>query len=453
MDVSAKYHFDVSSDGKTLYKGNNAKALSIAGRVYYKLASQTNQKGSKAFKSAAEVLRNHVEKAIALALGGTTIDAKKGLGFQPDFFVETADGGYDERELKLSILSEMDGELKRKGAIKIGGGSGFKINNSQTQEIVTGYTYGKDDEGNRTYEEAKEYVDTRHIYRELKKANNNSDKIKKILSGKNTSAELIRTNIILKAKNIDIPFYRKNAVEVRSLKFTWKNLVQNKGIKFTANYSDPDTVKLQVSISQGFINKAFKNIEVLVLDELQNGKVGVLIAEAIAEMAMFLNSDQVSGEVKKFIDSLGFGIGLNYVVGSVVLSAGLALARSNKRYKRAKTKSKQDSFSFSDIEISAIVRKEVDKRMPDGRGDLTGPAMHPTILTYRTGTFVASINVIQKLDNAKQNMFMYYYAPNYLKHELSRPPSVIIESSIALIVRRYYNKKFTIYRSETNIPA
>ena len=59
---------------------------------------------------------------------------------------------------------------------------------------------------------------------------------------------------------------------------------------------------------------------------------------------------------------------------------------------------------ISDTQLSALIQKEVEKRMP--KGPLRGPPLSPTVLTYRTGNFVESIKVIQDL---RQKLITYYY--------------------------------------------
>jgi len=99
--------------------------------------------------------------------------------------------------------------------------------------------------------------------------------------------------------------------------------------------------------------------------------------------------------------------------------------------------------TISDAQMSALVQKDVEKRMP--KGPLRGPPLSPTVLTYRTGTFVNSIKLIQDF---RQNMIKYYYAPNYKIHERrgARAPRFLLQASIRSIVQDVYSQKFRIIR-------
>jgi hypothetical protein len=98
---------------------------------------------------------------------------------------------------------------------------------------------------------------------------------------------------------------------------------------------------------------------------------------------------------------------------------------------------------ISNAQITALVQKEVEKRMP--KGPLRGPPLSPTVLTYRTGTFVNSIELIQDF---RENLIKYYYAPNYKIHERkgARAPRFLLQASIRATVQKLYSEKFRIIR-------
>jgi hypothetical protein len=106
-------------------------------------------------------------------------------------------------------------------------------------------------------------------------------------------------------------------------------------------------------------------------------------------------------------------------------------------------KDQQPQKVISDAQITALVQKDVEKRMP--KGPLRGPPLSPTVLTYRTGMFVDSIKIIQ---NLRQNIMTYYYAPNYRIHERrgARAPRLLIQPSIRSVVKEIYSEKFRILR-------
>lgn len=107
------------------------------------------------------------------------------------------------------------------------------------------------------------------------------------------------------------------------------------------------------------------------------------------------------------------------------------------------SKEQEPQKVISDAQITALVQKDVEKRMP--KGPLRGPPLSPTVLTYRTGMFVDSIKVIQDL---RQNIMTYYYAPNYKIHERrgARAPRLLIQPSIRSVVQDIYSEKFRILR-------
>ena len=98
---------------------------------------------------------------------------------------------------------------------------------------------------------------------------------------------------------------------------------------------------------------------------------------------------------------------------------------------------------ISDAQLTALVQKAAENRMP--KGPFRGPPLSPTVLTYRTGTFVDSIQVMQDL---RQNLITYYYAPNYKIHERkgARAPRFLLQSSIRETVKLIYSQQFRIIR-------
>ena len=79
------------------------------------------------------------------------------------------------------------------------------------------------------------------------------------------------------------------------------------------------------------------------------------------------------------------------------------------------------------------------------KGPPRGKPLSNTVLTYRSGTFVESIKVIQ---NFRQRLITYYYAPNYKVHERrgARAPRFLLQGSIRDTVRAVYGERFRIVR-------
>jgi hypothetical protein len=131
---------------------------------------------------------------------------------------------------------------------------------------------------------------------------------------------------------------------------------------------------------------------------------------------------------------------------TISIPTGGSIPVSSNKVKRERvslTSTESPQKVISDSQLTTLIQKEVEKRMP--KGPLRGPPLSPTVLTYRTGTFVDSIKVIQDL---RQKIMTYYYAPNYKIHERkgARAPRFLLQSSIRSVVQQVYSEKFRILR-------
>jgi len=131
---------------------------------------------------------------------------------------------------------------------------------------------------------------------------------------------------------------------------------------------------------------------------------------------------------------------------TISIPTGGSIPVSSNKVKRERvslTSTESPQKVISDSQLTTLIQKEVEKRMP--KGPLRGPPLSPTVLTYRTGAFVDSIKVIQDL---RQKIMTYYYAPNYKIHERkgARAPRFLLQSSIRSVVQQVYSEKFRILR-------
>lgn len=106
---------------------------------------------------------------------------------------------------------------------------------------------------------------------------------------------------------------------------------------------------------------------------------------------------------------------------------------------------KQETFgmgTFLSTEyLRLLVIKRVVEKMPHGEPNGL-PRPVPGILTYRTGRFANSIDL---LVNYKTQMVRYYYNPIYYVHEsTSRDPRALIRSSVEEILASRFKQKFQI---------
>jgi hypothetical protein len=408
------------------------KAIKAAQQLYS--LSRKNAQYRAELTQLAGKLNSVVEKAVVDALGGTRIVAKTGLGFQPDFYVRLPDDTIDVREQKLVTVREDAGKLIRTSEIKLAGGEGIQIS-SGTQSFLKGLKVDK----NGDVIEETETTKSTYLFNRLVKASS-SEELKKIISGSGRANTLLRQNILLKAKNIDIPVTFQGQLQNRTIQFSWADIVKNPYIKITATPKGDSNLTLQVSFSAGIITKALNDANKVIINNLDDtlSKKYLQIIEEI----FTLPNTQSTREFKDWLKKQDYEFGLSYIPGSAIVSRGIVEGKLDKKPTKRKSTS-QSQAVISDAQMSALVQKETEKRMP--KGPLRGPPLSPTILTNRSGTFLASVKVIQDF---RENLIKYYYAPNYKIHERkgARAPRLLLQSSIRSVVQEVYSQKFRIIR-------
>jgi hypothetical protein len=415
-------------------KGSDSltKALKAAQRLY-SLGSQKS-KYTTEIKSIVGRLNPVLEQAVVDALGGTRIVAKTGLGFQPDFFVKLPDDSLEVREQKLVAVKEEDGKLIRTRAVGLAGGSGVQITKG-TQSFLQGLKL--DQEGNVVEEIAT--VNTTRLFNSLLKTNSSED-IKKILNGKGKAAIVLRQNLLLKAKNIDIPVTYQGQLQNRTIQFSWSDIMKNPNIKISVDSDRDSVLRIQLYFSGGLITKALNDTNKVLIRNIDD-TLSKKYLQIIEEIFTLPNSANTR-EFKAWLKSQDYEFGISYIPGSAIISRGLVSGKLNKTPTKKRAVSETQTV-ISDSQFTALVQKEVEKRMP--KGPLRGPPLNPIVLTYRTGTFVNSIKVVQDF---RDSIITYYYAPNYRVHEKrgARAPRLLLQSSIRETVKSVYSQKFRILR-------
>ena len=112
---------------------------------------------------------------------------------------------------------------------------------------------------------------------------------------------------------------------------------------------------------------------------------------------------------------------------------------------RVKTPSMGDFVT--DDTITALTKREMLRRMPIG--PIGGPPKSSRVLTYRTGRFVNSVQVIADM---KSKAMQYYYDPNYWIHEAtSRNPRNLIDSSINSVTRSLFGRRFNLVKANQSL--
>lgn len=117
--------------------------------------------------------------------------------------------------------------------------------------------------------------------------------------------------------------------------------------------------------------------------------------------------------------------------------------------RRTKVSDRQMSLEdrMSDNSLASLVKREMMRRMPIG--PVGGKPLSSSVLTYRTGNFVKSLDIVK---NNKTKRIRYYYDKSYWKHELtSRDPRNLIVSSINSVVYAMFENKYVITKSNRRL--
>ena len=90
--------------------------------------------------------------------------------------------------------------------------------------------------------------------------------------------------------------------------------------------------------------------------------------------------------------------------------------------------------------LRLLVIKNIVNKMPVG--PVGGPPLRDDILTYRTGRFA---NSVQLMVDYRKRLVRYYYNPIYYVHEkTSRNPKTLIEHSVSEVMRSRFKQVFNI---------
>ena len=408
------------------------KAIKASQQLYSLSRKNAQYRGE--LTSLAVKLNSIVEKAVVDSLGGTRIVGKTGSGFQPDFYVRLPDDSIEAREQKIVAIKETDGKLIRTKEVKLAGGEGIQLS-SGTQSFLKGLSV--DENGNVV--ENVETAKSTNLFNKLIKAGS-SEEIKKIISGSGKANTLLRQNILLKAKNIDIPVTFQGVLQNRTIQFSWSDIVKNPLIKIAVTPKGDSSLTIQVYFSAGIITKALNDANKVIINNIDD-TLSKKYLQIIEELFTLPNT-QSTREFKAWLKSQDYDFGISYIPGSAVVSRGVVEGKQTKKVSLKKSNTESQKI-ISDAQMSLLIQKETEKRMP--KGPLRGPPLSPTVLTYRTGTFVDSIKVIQ---DYREKLIKYYYAPNYKIHERrgARAPRLLLQSSIRSVVQEVYAEKFRILR-------
>ena len=396
------------------------------------LNKELKAKLNKAYKYFSDV----TDALIANAVGASQIKALSGKGFQADYVTIKDDGSLDISEAKTIKTELQDGYIK---ANKIGLGG---LSLSTTKEIASmGVAQQLD---TREYVQAtEEFALTNTTERQTfidnlkKRSSTERKKYLNELRSQDTAygraATQIINNIEIKSSKIYVSTPTSSGGSViRQIGWTWKDILGNSAAAITISNEGVLDVVFSEKLVSDSLTKSTKTIEYKKLTESFAKEINNIIAKANFSASIFREAEKID---------LAFTKTIEYEKGSVkVYEVAISEKASNKRVVRRQSKAQK---TISDAQFTALVQKDVESKMP--KGPLRGPPLSPTVLTYRTGTFVDSIRVIQDL---RQKLMTYYYAPNYKIHERkgARAPRFLLQSSIRATVQQVYSEKFRILR-------
>lgn len=157
--------------------------------------------------------------------------------------------------------------------------------------------------------------------------------------------------------------------------------------------------------------------------------------------------DNLSKILKNFTKtkiSLKTAQGVKEFAVTVPTGGSIPMARARiRRTKQTKADRKQIGRFISKEQLSVLVRQRVTNKMP--KGPRRGPPLSDQVLTFRTGRFAKSVNVVSL--NYKSSIIRYFYDPIYRVHEeTTRDPRELIETSIREVVQRKFARQFAITR-------
>ena len=157
--------------------------------------------------------------------------------------------------------------------------------------------------------------------------------------------------------------------------------------------------------------------------------------------------DNLSKILKNFTKtkiSLKTAQGVKEFAVTVPTGGSIPMARARiTRTKQTKADRKQIGRFISKEQLSVLVRQRVTNKMP--KGPRRGPPLSDQVLTFRTGRFAKSVNVVSL--NYKSSIIRYFYDPIYRVHEeTTRDPRELIETSIREVVQRKFARQFAITR-------
>jgi len=408
---------------QTTTRDTSSLQVALRASQQFYSAARTKSAYSGIFNRLAGILNTEIELALIKQLGGGKIQEGSG-GFVPDYFVRLEGGEIELRELKLSATVEEDQRLVRRGSIKLAGGAGVVLRTGKLN-LITGFT-AKDDEIGLD----RELINTTRLFNSLKENKDNQAQLIKILSGKGKAATAIRTTLSAKANTIEIPVLFQGNFQLRSITFSWSDIVNavlTKKGKITV-VEDGDAIKLNFAFFGSTVTKAINDMDKVIIKQL-NGRLGKTVLQAIAEQ-ISIPGPGVAQEIRKFLQDAGLEYALQYIPGSAKIVAGtIQLSR------RSPSRDSSQRF-ISNVQWTLLTQRRLGQTMQR----LGIP--NPPELKERSGRFRTSIEVEA---DYRKNLLVYSYEPLYSSLErYGYRPDAQVQTAIRDVASSLFTRQFNI---------
>ncbi|ASE99694.1 hypothetical protein [uncultured virus] len=244
---------------------------------------------------------------------------------------------------------------------------------------------------------------------------------------------------VARALNINNPSNFEKFIEID--KRTDKPTLNSDGtVSFPVNFrlrpvAEKFLEKYAVDVTQKFFDKLGKDVGVRFVrfldKKLKKNKDNVDYIREIITIAR-----ELSPELKDTPLDVKTSI-LKARMGSLQLSPKFKVPKADD----IKTKPFQNLISR--VQLQELARKVFTQKMP--RGPRRGPPLSQDVLTFRSGRFARSFQVLQL--NLKKRMIAYTYDPVYRVHESSnRDPRDLLGDSIRDVVLQIFGTQFNVVR-------
>lgn len=433
----------------------------------------------KLAKSNISTIRNDIleEQFISyLTLGEESARRAKAGSPEPDIIIN--EGLSTQLFGEVKALEPDFSDTSRKG-ITIGGQTILQsqietLRRNDLQKALKGFRTAQD-----TSKDKRTLRKEEDVFREKTLTSYTLDFYNKNIKGKTTGQLLeffknskdygdIYRNWEKKARNLIITkpefIENKTGVEITKiptaiLTFTEPNFLNDSHF-YIKTSPPPPNINFDLYLRDGLANKVFDAMKLAINNEhtsMINGTLRELIAyttevEQGKTTAKFIPRSASKLETSGSVYVWGFPPTGSIPMGRVAAvprrkSSAFTSRTSAARQTLAQTRTPSIGSFISNETITNLTKREMMRRMPIG--PVGGPPLSSRVLTYRTGRFVQSLQVIADL---RTQRMQYYYNPNYWIHEAtSRNPRNLIDSSINSIARTLFGKRFELIKSNQSL--